>query len=81
MTEIHQQNFYLTLKVRSLSQEHILLESRIKTLEDALGAHDLETKASRETIMRLVSEVGREQKSVSETNLIMDKLRKVSFLS
>lgn len=68
-------NFHTQAK--TLFQEDLLKSSELITLQDALSQHTLETKASRETIMRLVSEVGREQKSVSETNNILEKLKKV----
>lgn len=60
-----------------MAHDNILKSSELTTMEEALNAHSLETKASRETIMRLVSEVGKEQRSVSETNTVLDNLRKV----
>ncbi|CAK8692866.1 unnamed protein product [Clavelina lepadiformis] len=66
----------LVEKGRTLCQDNLLLESKIKTLEDALNAHNLETKASRETIMRLVSEVGKEQKNISEASNTLERFRK-----
>lgn len=60
-----------------MAHDNILKSSELATMEEALNAHSLETKASRETIMRLVSEVGKEQRSVSETNTVLDNLRKV----
>uniref|UniRef100_H2ZF69 Coiled-coil domain-containing protein 170 n=1 Tax=Ciona savignyi TaxID=51511 RepID=H2ZF69_CIOSA len=58
--------FPLYLKAKTMCQDNLLHQSKIQTLEDALNAHNLEMKASRETIMRLVAEVGKEQKNVSE---------------
>ena len=62
-----------------MCQDNLLFESKIKTLEDALNAHNLETKASRETIMRLVSEVGKEQKNISEASNTLERFRKVAI--
>ena len=47
-------------------------------MEDTLNAQDVHTKASRETIMRLVSEIGKEQKSVTEVNEKARSLEEVS---
>lgn len=49
----------------------------MQTLQDALNAHDLETKASRETIMRLVSEVGKEQQNMSANGNLLDRITRV----
>ncbi|CAH1792732.1 unnamed protein product [Owenia fusiformis] len=45
------------------------------TLQEALQNTELETKASRETIMRLVSEVGREQKTYKYINSDVTNMR------
>ncbi|CAH1792730.1 unnamed protein product [Owenia fusiformis] len=45
------------------------------TLQEALQNTELETKASRETIMRLVSEVGREQKTYKHINSDVTNMR------
>nr|XP_009861725.1 coiled-coil domain-containing protein 170 [Ciona intestinalis] len=63
-------------KAKAMCQDNLLLQSKLQTMEDALNAHTLETKASRETIMRLVSEVGKEQKSVSENTNQLTKLQR-----
>ena len=62
-----------------MSQEQLLLKSRVQTLDDALNAHSLETKASRETIMRLVSEVGKEQKNIDEISNALERAKLASI--
>ena len=47
-------------------------------MKEALSSTELETKASRETIMRLVSEVGKEQKIATKYTSELDRLRMVS---
>lgn len=47
------------------------------TLNEMLSSTELETKASRETIMRLVSEVGKEQKVSTRYTTEMDNIRMV----
>jgi hypothetical protein len=46
-------------------------------MKEALSSTELETKASRETIMRLVSEVGKEQKIATKYTSELDRLRMV----
>jgi hypothetical protein len=43
-------------------------------MKEALSSTELETKASRETIMRLVSEVGKEQKIATKYTSELDQL-------
>ncbi|XP_070577180.1 coiled-coil domain-containing protein 170-like isoform X2 [Ptychodera flava] len=62
-------------KVNELVQENLILKGKLTTLTDHLGSAELESKASRETIMRLVSEISREQKSVSSTVLSIESMR------
>uniref|UniRef100_S4R665 Uncharacterized protein n=1 Tax=Petromyzon marinus TaxID=7757 RepID=S4R665_PETMA len=58
--------------------ECVLQRAKIASLEGALASQEVEAKASRETIMRLVSEVGREQKVASSQGQEAEALRKVS---
>ena len=46
-------------------------------MKEYVNNAEVETKASRETIMRLVSEAEKEQKSASRFNLEIDNLRLV----
>ncbi|XP_078000196.1 coiled-coil domain-containing protein 170-like isoform X2 [Glandiceps talaboti] len=64
-----------TAKLSDLVQENLLLRGKLTTLTDHLSSAELESKASRETIMRLVSEISREQKSTSSTILSIESLR------
>ncbi|XP_070273556.1 coiled-coil domain-containing protein 170 isoform X2 [Myotis yumanensis] len=52
----------LILKLRELGTENTSLKGQLVTLEETVNVHEMEAKASRETIMRLVSQVNREQK-------------------
>ncbi|XP_043552438.1 coiled-coil domain-containing protein 170 [Chiloscyllium plagiosum] len=59
-----------------LCKENNRKNIQIRSLEETIGAHDMESKASRETIMRLVSELGREQKAVASYLQELDTIRK-----
>lgn len=65
----------LTRNITDIVQENALLKGKIVTLKEALSSTELETKASRETIMRLVSEVGKEQKVATKYTSELDRLR------
>lgn len=62
-------------KMTDLVQENALLKGKIVTLNETLNSTELESKASRETIMRLVSEVGKEQKVATRFTSEIDNLR------
>ncbi|XP_038173597.1 coiled-coil domain-containing protein 170 isoform X1 [Arvicola amphibius] len=64
----------LILKLRELSKEKTFLKGRIATLEEAINVHEMETKANRETIMRLAAEVSREQERAASWATEKDKL-------
>ena len=59
-------------------QENAMLRGKLMTLTETLKNSELETKASRETIMRLVSEVGKEQQLHSKYTADLDAYRSVS---
>ncbi|XP_030054333.1 coiled-coil domain-containing protein 170 [Microcaecilia unicolor] len=63
-------------KVSKLREENLALKGRIVSLEETINVHEMESKASRETIMRLVSEVNREQKKLATYTEEMETLRK-----
>ncbi|KAL5009306.1 hypothetical protein ScPMuIL_014887 [Solemya velum] len=65
----------LVRKLTDFVQENAMLKGKIVTLKEMLNSTELETKASRETIMRLVSEVGKEQKVATRYTTEMDNLR------
>ena len=56
------------------------MKGKIVTMQEHLNETSLETKASRETIMRLVSEVGREQKITTKFTEDVEALRLVCYL-
>ncbi|XP_024407986.3 coiled-coil domain-containing protein 170 isoform X2 [Desmodus rotundus] len=62
------------LKLRELCKENALAKGQIAALEETINVHEMEAKASRETIMRLVSEVNREQKKAASCAEDKDKL-------
>ncbi|XP_062614112.1 coiled-coil domain-containing protein 170-like [Saccostrea cucullata] len=62
-------------RMTDLVQENALLKGKIVTLNETLNSTQLESKASRETIMRLVSEVGKEQKVATRFTSEIDNLR------
>ncbi|KAK3093737.1 hypothetical protein FSP39_019476 [Pinctada imbricata] len=62
-------------KMTDLVQENALLKGKIVTLHETLNNTELESKASRETIMRLVSEVGKEQKVATRFTSEVENLR------
>ena len=55
-----------------------MLKGKLVTMKEYISSAELETKASRETIMRLVSEAEREQRNQSSYNLELTNLRVVS---
>lgn len=62
-----------------MHKENTMLKGQIPTLAEAINVHEIESKASRETIMRLVSEVSKEQKRAIVYSQDMDKLSKVNY--
>ncbi|XP_014460985.1 coiled-coil domain-containing protein 170 isoform X1 [Alligator mississippiensis] len=66
----------LISKLTETHKENKMLKGQISTLKEAISVHEMESKASRETIMRLVSEVSKEQKKAAAYSQDMDKLNK-----
>ncbi|XP_063803310.1 coiled-coil domain-containing protein 170-like isoform X2 [Pseudophryne corroboree] len=56
----------LVTKVEKLIKEYSLQKSRITSLEDALASHQVEFKASRDTIVKLVSEAEKHKKAITD---------------
>ncbi|XP_066452050.1 coiled-coil domain-containing protein 170 isoform X2 [Eleutherodactylus coqui] len=52
-------------KASELYKENSTLKGNISTLEETINVHETESKASRETIMKLVSEVNREKRKIT----------------
>ncbi|KFV19118.1 Coiled-coil domain-containing protein 170, partial [Tauraco erythrolophus] len=67
---------YLMSKVSEICKENRTLKDQITALQEAVHVHEMEAKASRETIMRLVSEVTKEQKKAAGYYQDMEKLSK-----
>ncbi|XP_072361277.1 coiled-coil domain-containing protein 170 [Scyliorhinus torazame] len=66
----------LVSQVGEVYKENNRKTFQIRSLEETISTHDIESKASRETIMRLVSELGREQKAVASYVQESDTIRK-----
>ncbi|XP_062429040.1 coiled-coil domain-containing protein 170 [Rhea pennata] len=67
---------HLILKACEICKENTTLKSQIAVLQEAISAHEMESKANRETIMRLVSEMTKEQKKAAGYCQDMEKLSK-----
>ncbi|XP_047625881.1 coiled-coil domain-containing protein 170 isoform X4 [Phacochoerus africanus] len=67
----------LILKVEELCKENALVKGQIVALEETISVHEMEAEASRETIVRLASEVNREQKKAASCTEEKDKLNQM----
>ncbi|NXT28415.1 CC170 protein, partial [Syrrhaptes paradoxus] len=67
---------HLMSKVSEICKENLTLKNQVAALQEADNVHEMESKASRETIMRLVSEVNKEQKKAAGYYHDMEKLSK-----
>ncbi|XP_041326076.1 coiled-coil domain-containing protein 170-like isoform X1 [Pyrgilauda ruficollis] len=67
---------HLTSKVSDICKENVTLKDQVAALQEAVNVHEMESKANRETIMRLVSEVAKEQKKAAGYYQDMEKLSK-----
>ncbi|NXJ67414.1 CC170 protein, partial [Rostratula benghalensis] len=67
---------HLMSKVSEMCKENLTLKDQVAALQEAVNVHEMESKASRETIMRLVSEVAKEQKKAAGYCQDMEKLSK-----
>ncbi|KAL8611121.1 hypothetical protein ACOMHN_064411 [Nucella lapillus] len=65
----------IVMRLTDLVQENALLKGKLMTLHETLTNTQLEGKASRDTIMRLVSEMAREQKVATRYTTEVDSLR------
>ncbi|NXW87240.1 CC170 protein, partial [Alopecoenas beccarii] len=66
----------LTSKVSEIRKENLTLKDQVAALQEATNVHEMESKASRETIMRLVSEVSKEQQKAAGYYQNVEKLSK-----
>ncbi|KAM7061078.1 coiled-coil domain-containing protein 170 isoform 2-T2 [Acridotheres tristis] len=67
---------HLTSKVSEICKENVTLKDRVAALQEDVNVHEMESKANRETIMRLVSEVAKEQEKAAGYCKDMEKLSK-----
>uniref|UniRef100_A0A8B9IFD7 Coiled-coil domain containing 170 n=1 Tax=Anser cygnoides TaxID=8845 RepID=A0A8B9IFD7_ANSCY len=67
---------HLMSKVCEICKENLALKGQVAALQEAINGHEMESKASRETIMRLVSEANKEQKKAAGYYQDMEKLSK-----
>ncbi|KAM3853579.1 coiled-coil domain-containing protein 170 [Vipera latastei] len=65
---------HLLSKIRGMRKENDTLKGQIDTFRETVTVHEMELKANRETIMRLVSEVNKEQKKAAACSQDMEKL-------
>jgi len=66
------------VKIQELVSESTMLKGRLCTVQESLANSELESKASRETINRLVSEMNKEQSLVSKYKADVEHLERVS---
>ncbi|MBN3300169.1 CC170 protein, partial [Amia calva] len=66
---------YFVSRVDELYKENERQRCKIMSLEEIMGAHEVESKASRETVMRLVSEVSREQRAAASCRNQLEALK------
>ncbi|POI28115.1 hypothetical protein CIB84_008135 [Bambusicola thoracicus] len=71
---------HLMSKACEISKENLALKAQVAALQEDINGHEMESKASRETIMRLVSEVTKEQKKAAGYYEEMEKLSKAKYL-
>ncbi|XP_054252496.1 damage-control phosphatase ARMT1 isoform X1 [Indicator indicator] len=67
---------HLMSKVSEICKENLTLKDQVSALQEAVNVHEVESKASRETIMKLVSEVTKEQETAAGYYQDMEKLSK-----
>ena len=70
----------LPLQLGELCKENASAKGHIVALEETINVHEMEAKASRETIMRLASEVNREQKKAASCVEEKGKLSQVQYV-
>uniref|UniRef100_A0A8C4RKK3 Coiled-coil domain containing 170 n=1 Tax=Erpetoichthys calabaricus TaxID=27687 RepID=A0A8C4RKK3_ERPCA len=66
---------HIISKLDELCQENARQKSKLTILEESMETHEVDSKASRETIMRLVAEVAREQKASASSMKEVESLR------
>ena len=66
-------------QLNDIISENVMLRGKITTLREHYQSAELETKASRETIMRLVSEAEREQRTAGKFSMELERYKMVSL--
>lgn len=66
---------HMKSKIQNVLGDNAMLKGKVASLEESLHNSELEAKASRETISRLVAEVNREQSSSSKYTSELDRLK------
>ncbi|KFU91370.1 Coiled-coil domain-containing protein 170, partial [Chaetura pelagica] len=74
--EKEQPQEHLMSKVSEICKENLTLKDQVAALQETITVHEMESKASRETIMRLVSEASKEQKKATGYYQEIEKLSK-----
>ncbi|XP_061480118.1 coiled-coil domain-containing protein 170 isoform X2 [Rhineura floridana] len=64
----------LLSKISDIHEENAVLKRQMGTLKETINVHDMESKANRETIMRLVSEMSKEQSKAAVCSQDMETL-------
>ncbi|NXP55742.1 CC170 protein, partial [Heliornis fulica] len=67
---------HLMSKVSEICKENLILKDQVTALQEAINVYEMQSKASRETVMRLVSEVTKEQEKAAGYYQNMEKLSK-----
>uniref|UniRef100_A0ABM5G160 Coiled-coil domain-containing protein 170 isoform X6 n=1 Tax=Pogona vitticeps TaxID=103695 RepID=A0ABM5G160_9SAUR len=67
----------LLSKVDDMHKENAVLKGQITALKENVSVHEMESKANRETITRLVSELSKEQGKAVACSQDMEKLRNI----
>ncbi|XP_042302835.1 coiled-coil domain-containing protein 170 isoform X2 [Sceloporus undulatus] len=66
----------LLAKIGDMHKENAMLKGQIATLKETINVHEVESKANRETITRLASELSKEQKKTTACSQDMEELSK-----
>ncbi|KAF4796316.1 coiled-coil domain containing 170 [Turdus rufiventris] len=67
---------HLASKVSEICKENATLKDQVAALQEDVNVHEIESKANRETIMRLVSEVAKEKEKAAGYYQDMEKISK-----
>ncbi|XP_072032312.1 coiled-coil domain-containing protein 170-like [Amphiura filiformis] len=65
----------LSAKIQELMSENLTLRGKVSSIEDQMGNTEMEAKAGRETIQRLVAEINKEQRLQVDNINSVEKMR------